>query len=421
MNVHDIRVKQDAELVSRIRSAGSGITPPPSLDSVAMATKAVRNVRRRRTVLVVVGGVAGAVLAASGGLALAYDPASEGAVLPGAGEASEAPSPSPVVSVEPTPEETGPQPAKLPKGWQAAEFSGLSYAMPGSWREAQLEEDTMDWTGPGQEFEAEGDETLAGSIADTMFMRIDAQEPPTWEREGKLHREEDLDVPGAESATLAAGADPASGQDWADLLIHHQDGLWYSVHLDFVTDAARPEQVVRGFAESLAFTSSAEEVRATIEGLQGSDDLPVIEVDHDTPSDWVPQELDGMRYAVPAGMSPDPMWDGEDSGVAEGWLVTDGVQDGIDLDITVISEYSGYGATMAPPEDAQSFQVAGAGRVEVTLRESEPWHNGATPLALQFRIWDEEMAGVWDISATLPNTEEGRQTALRILGSVRLG
>jgi len=420
MNVHDIRVKQDTELVNRMRSAGSVITPPPSLDSVAMATKAVRSVRRRRTVLVVVGSVAGAVVAASGGLALTYDPASEGAVLPGASEASEAPSPSPVASVEPTPEETGPQPAKLPKGWQAAEFHGLSYAMPGSWRETQFEEDTTDWNGPGQEVEVEGDETMAGSIADSMFMRIDAQEPPTWGRDGETRRE-DLDVPGAESATLAAGTDPASGQDWADLLIHHQDGLWYSVHLDFVTDTAQSERVVGGFTESFAFTSSAEEVLETIDGLQGSDDLPVIEVDRDTPSDWVAQELDGMRYAVPAGLSPDPMWDGADTGDAEGWLLTDGVQDGVDLGITVISEYDGYGATMAPPEDARAFQIDGAGRVEVTLRESEPWHNGATPLELQFRVWDEEMAGVWDISATLPNTQEGRQTALRILGSVRLG
>lgn len=420
MNVHDIREKQDAELVSRMRSAGSVITPPPSLDSVAMATSAVRNVRRRRTVLAVVGSVAGVVVAASGGLALTYDPASDGAVLPGAGEASEAPVPSPAASVEPTPEETDPQPAKLPKDWQPAEFHGLAYAMPGTWRETPFEPDTTDWNGPEQEVEAQGDETMTGSIADTMFMRVDTQEPPTWGRQGETRRE-DLDVPGAESATLAAGTDPTSDMDWADLLIHHEDGLWYAVHLDFVTDAAQPEQVVRGFSESLTFTSSAEEVREGLTGLQGSDGLPVIEVDRNTPSDWVEQELDGMRYAVPAGMSPDPMWEGADMGDAEGWLVTDGVQDGVDLEITVISEYDGYGATMAPPEDAQAFQIDGAGRVEVTLRESEPWHNGATPLQLQFRVWDEEMAGVWDISATLPNTEEGRQTALRVLGSVRLG
>lgn len=418
MNVHDIRVKQDAELVSRMRSAGSVITPPPSLDSAAMATKAVRSVRRRRAVLVVVGSVAGVVVAASGGLALTYDPASEGALLPGAAEVSEAPNPSPVVSVEPTPEETGPQPAKLPKGWQAAEFSGLAYAMPGGWREIPFEQDTVDWNGPGQE--VEGDEGTAGSIADSMFMRIDTQEPPTWGRDGETRRE-DLDVPGAESAKLAAGTDPTSKLDWADLLIHHEDGLWYTVHLDFLTDEAQPERVVRGFAESLAFTSSAEEVRAGLDGLQGSDDLPVIEVDRDTPSDWVAQELDGMRYAVPAGLAPDPMWEGGDTGDAEGWLLTDGVQDGVDLGITVISEYDGYGATMAPPEDARTFQLDGAGRVQVTLRESEPWHNGATPLDLQFRVWDEELAGVWDITATLPNTQEGRQTALRILGSVRLG
>lgn len=420
MNVHDIREKQDAELVSRMRSAGSVITPPPSLDSVAMATKAVRSVRRRRVVLVVVGSVAGVVVAASGGLALTYDPASDGAVLPGAGKASEAPIPSPVASVEPTPEETGPQPAKLPQGWQAAEFNGLAYAMPGNWQEFPFEQGTVDWNGPAQEIEAQGDETTAGSIVDSLFIRVDTQEPPTWGRDGETRRE-DLDVPGAESAMLAAGTDPTSNLDWADLLIHHEDGLWYSVHLDFVTDAARPEQVTRGFAESLAFTSSAEEVRESLAGLQGSDDLPVIEVDRDTPPDWVEQELDGMRYAVPAGMSPDPLWEGADMGDAEGWLVTDGVQDGVDLGITAISEYDGYGATMAPPEDAQSFQIDGAGRVEVTLRESEPWHNGATPLQLQFRVWDEKMAGVWDISATLPNTQEGRQTALRILGSVRLG
>ena len=323
------------------------------------------------------------------------------------------------MSVEPTPEETGPQPAKLPKGWQAAEFGGLAYAMPGGWREIPFEQDTVDWNGPGQE--VEGDEGQVGSIADSMFMRIDTQEPPTWGRDGETRRE-DLDVPGAESAKLAAGTDPTSKLDWADLLIHHEDGLWYTVHLDFLTDEAQPERVVRGFAESLAFTSSAEEVPAGLDGLQGSDDLPVIEVDRDTPSDWVAQELDGMQYAVPAGLAPDPMWEGADTGDAEGWLLTDGVQDGVDLGITVISEYDGYGATMAPPEDARTFQLDGAGRVQVTLRESEPWHNGATPLDLQFRVWDEELAGgLADITATLPNTQEGRQTALRILGSVRLG
>lgn len=418
MNVHDIHAKQDAAMLAGLRAAGATIQPPGSLDPTTMAVRAVRNVRRRRVVAAVAGGVAGVLVAAAGGIALAYDPAADGAVLPGTGEVSEAPVPSPAASVEPTPEETGPQPAKLPEGWQAAEFHGLVYALPGSWRETPYEEDTADWSGPGQEVVVPGDETAAGSIADSLFMRVDAQKPPTWGRDGETRREE-LEVPGAESATLAAGTDPAGGLDWADLLIHHEDGLWYSVHLDFVTDAALPEQVVDGFAESLTFALTADEVRAGLDGLQGSGELPVLEVDRDTPPDWVEQELDGMRYAVPPGLSPDPMWEGWTT--AEGWLATDGVQEGIDLDITVISEYDGYGATMAPPEDAQSFQVDGAARVQVTLRESTPWHNGATPLDLQFRVWDRELAGVWDITATLPNTPEGRQTALRILGSVRLG
>jgi hypothetical protein len=418
MNVHEINAKQDEAMVAVMRAAGSKIELPESLDSVAMATTAVRNVRRRRAVLVVVGGAAGIMVAAAGGLAMTYDAASSGTALLGSSEASAVPeasvAPSPVTSVEPTPEATGPQPAKLPRGWQAAEFHGLSYAMPGDWNEV-LADDTVDWMGPGQEVEFDGE--AAGYIADTLFMRADLKKPATWGRNGETRRQ-DLDVPGAQSATLAAGVDPDSKIEWADLLIHQEDGLWYSVHLDFVTEAARPIQVAQGFAESLAFTSSAEEVRAGIEGLQGSDNLPVIEVDRETPSDWAPQELNGMRYAVPAGMSADPVDGGLED--VESWLVPDGVQDGVDLSITALQDYAGYGATMAAPKDAQTFEIEGAGRVQVTLRESEPWYNGATPLDVQFRVWDEDMSAVWDITATLPNTPAGEETALRILGSVRI-
>ncbi len=417
MNVHDIHAKQDEALVAGLRAAGSTIEPPKSLDSVAMATRAVRNVRRRRTALLVVGGAAGVVVAAAGALALTYDAAADRALLPGSSEVSEAP--SPVASVEPTPEETVPQPAKLPSGWQPAEFRGLAYAMPGAWKTIPYEEDSVDWSGPGQEVEIEGDlsdEGMTGSIADSMFMRANLKKPGEWPRNGETGRVE-LDVPGADSAVLATGTDPDSQVDWADLLVHHTGGLWYSAHLEFVTDAARPDQVVQGFAESLAFRSSAIEVREDIEGLQGSGDLPVVEVDRETPADWAVHELNGMRYAVPAGMSADPVDAGEDF---ESWIVTDGVQDGVDIDITALREYDGYGATMDAPDDALTFQIEGAGRVEVTIRESEPWYNGATPLDVQFMIWDEEMSGVWAIHATLPDTPEGERTALRILGSVSI-
>jgi hypothetical protein len=419
MNVHDIHAKQNAAVLAGLRAAGSTIEPPSSLDPTAMAVRAVRTVRRRRTVRMVAAGLAGAVVAVAGGFALTYDAASDRAVLPGSVEVSAGP--SPVTSVEPTPEQTGPRPAKLPGGWQAAEFRGLSYALPGSWVAIPFDEDTTEWSGPEQsvEMEGAGSEDMTSTIADSLFMRADMHEPPGWDRKGETRREE-LEVPGAESATLTAGTDPDSQDDWADLLIHHEDGLWYSAHFEFVTDAARPGQVAEGFAESLAFRMSAEEVREGIEGLQGSGDLPVLEVDRETPSDWMVREFQGMRYAVPGGMSADPLWQDEDPSGAEGWLVPDGVQEGVDIVVTAIREYDGYGATLPPPEDAQTFEIEGAGRVEVTVREAEPWHNGATPLDVQFRVWDEELSAVWDITATLPNTPEGEETAMRILGSVRL-
>ncbi|GAA4691265.1 hypothetical protein APR04_005896 [Promicromonospora umidemergens] len=64
MNVHDINAKQDAALVADLRAAGSVIEPPRSLDAVAMATRAVRNVRRRRIAVAATAGVA--VLALTG-------------------------------------------------------------------------------------------------------------------------------------------------------------------------------------------------------------------------------------------------------------------------------------------------------------------------------------------------------------------
>lgn len=417
MNVHDIHAKRDAAMLAGLRAAGSTIEPPSSLDPTAMAVRAVRTVRRRRTVRMIAAGLAGVVVAVAGGLALTYDATSDSAVLPGSGEVPAGP--GPVTSVEPTPEPTGPRPAKLPGGWQAAEFRGLSYALPGSWTVIPFDEDSVEWSGPEQpvEVEGEGAENVTSTIADSLFMRADMHEPPGWDRKGETRREE-LEVPGAESATLVAGTDPDSQVDWADLLVHHEDGLWYSAHLEFVTDAARPGQVAEGFAESLAFRTSAAEVREGIEGLQGSGDLPVIEVDRETPSDWVVREFQGLRYAVPAGMNADPAW--QDSSGAEGWLIPDGVQEGVDAVVTAIREYDGYGATLPPPDDAQTFEIEGAGRVEATVRESEPWHNGATPLDVQLRVWDEELSAVWDITATLPNTPEGKETAMRILGSVRL-
>lgn len=418
MNVHDIYAKQDAALVAGLRAAGSTIEPPKSLDSVAMATRAVRTVRRRRTALVVAGGAAGVVVAAAGALALTYDAASDRVLLPGSSEVSEAP--SPVASVEPTPEETVPQPAKLPAGWQPAEFRGLAYAMPGNWKVIPYDEDSVEWSGPGQEVEIEGDpgnEGMIGSMADSMFMLASLKKPGEWPRNGETGRVE-LDVQGADRAVLVTGTDPDSQTDWADLVVHHTGGLWYSAHLEFVTDAARPDQVVQGFAESLAFTSSPIEVREDIDGLQGSGDLPVVEVDRETPADWEVHELNGMRYAVPAGMSADPV----DAALTdvETWMVPDGVQEGVDTNITALREYDGYGATTTAPDDALTFQIEGAGRVQVTIRESEPWHNGATPLDVQFWVWDEDMSGSWGINATLPNTPEGERTALRILGSVSI-
>ena len=66
MNVHDIHAKQDAAMLAGLRAAGSTIEPPRSLDGAAMATRAVRAVRRRRIVVAATAGVAALALTGAG-------------------------------------------------------------------------------------------------------------------------------------------------------------------------------------------------------------------------------------------------------------------------------------------------------------------------------------------------------------------
>lgn len=66
MNVHDIHAKKDAALLAGMRATGSAIRPPADLDGAAMATRAVRTVRRRRVVATATACVAAVVLAGAG-------------------------------------------------------------------------------------------------------------------------------------------------------------------------------------------------------------------------------------------------------------------------------------------------------------------------------------------------------------------
>lgn len=118
MNVHDINSKQDAALLAGLRAAGSTIEPPRSMDGVAMATRAVRAVRRRRIVVAATAGVAALALTGAGIGAAGAIYADRQAPLPGtdrtsveSAPASDSPSASPSPSTPASGPSGGPEAA----------------------------------------------------------------------------------------------------------------------------------------------------------------------------------------------------------------------------------------------------------------------------------------------------------------------
>ncbi|RPF22754.1 hypothetical protein [Myceligenerans xiligouense] len=90
MNDRGTTESQDGVL-RRMRAASGTITLPPDLDGATMAAAAVRNVRRRRVVSAVGGGVVGVLVLAAGAVAVTGDLRAEPWVLPGDDRPSTAP------------------------------------------------------------------------------------------------------------------------------------------------------------------------------------------------------------------------------------------------------------------------------------------------------------------------------------------
>ncbi|MBL0884725.1 hypothetical protein [Myceligenerans indicum] len=443
MNVHDTDRDTNAGhdgVLRRMRGASGTIAPPPALDGAAMAAAAVRKVRRRRLVTAVGGGVVGVLVLAAGALAVTGDLLAGPRALPGDdGTATASPTPSAEPSVRSSGSATA-EPLDPPKGWQTGQFYGLAYAMPrdwgrptpDGWEPADLS--AGDWgTSELLELQRVNGEAVTGSFA----LRVDAYDPWfSYANEDEDVREH-VDIPGAESAELLAGTAPTQDStgvtdlEWVALKAQQSGGIWYTAWFTFpVGDEPDVMQFGREFAQTVAFTVPTDDIWALARS-QGKD-LSVHKADQNVPDSWETHSVNGLALAVPPDMAEGSPWEEETAeGLAEEELELSGSSrdswmeaDGVALDVDSYIDVNGRGAVSPLGFDGtlggETVDIDGAGRVVLFESVSRGFPGGATTLDVELEIWDEELRSFWTVQARFPDTEEGRRTADRLLGSLRL-
>lgn len=246
-------------LVDRLRDAAAHVDVP-DLDADAMAGRAVRTVRRRRSAAVGVAAVAVVVVAV---------------LAPNLGERLREPlttfpaevTPSPVPSAGTADDvltdglprvagvETG-----VPDGWQKHELAGLVYALPGTWEPhgdpARTQTRYRAWiSGP--------DDAVAPGTPADVHVSV-AAGYATWGAPDDAYLDqaaragdatvETADVPGADYVVVTRMPFVVDGTPGVQLQVQVREagGVGYDVMLS-VPDTPRGEELVRGFLGSLSF------------------------------------------------------------------------------------------------------------------------------------------------------------------------
>ncbi|MEU4360978.1 hypothetical protein [Promicromonospora sp. NPDC023987] len=323
MSVHDINAKQDAALVAGMRAAGSTIEPPGSLDAVAMATRAVRNVRRRRIVVAATAGVAVLALTGAGIGAAGAIYADQQAPLPGtdrtsveSAPASDAPSATPSPSASPS-GEPGAAPTEFLKtgggtlpvlpgvergvvengGHAPYILGGLWYEVPpGGWIAVGDVNagGVAGWLDP-EHPEADGlGETGTIDDMDATIELRNVFDVGGWTVPEKDSGATTLDVEGADLVVIEQHEREGDIRP-ATITLRSGDEGWV-IETRFAANE-QGETMLRNFVGNLWLKDAGEP-----DWYQPAFSTPVLDaIEHRVPDDWARTEHNGLRFAVPKG------------------------------------------------------------------------------------------------------------------------
>ncbi|WP_069388201.1 hypothetical protein [Cellulosimicrobium cellulans] len=245
-------------LVDRLRDAAARVGVP-DLDADAMAGRAVRTVRRRRS-------------AAVGALAVAV--AGVLALAPNLGERLREPVTTFPAQVTPsTAEVTPPQAVTdglphvdgvepgVPDGWQEHELAGLVYALPGAWEPhgdpARTQARYRAWISGPDDAVAPGTPAQADVSVSSGYVSWEAPDDAYLEaaEENWGATVETADVPGADFVVVVRqpfGLDDGTPGVQVQVQVREAGGVGYGILLS-VPDTPHGEGIVRGLLGSLSF------------------------------------------------------------------------------------------------------------------------------------------------------------------------
>jgi hypothetical protein len=323
MNVHDINAKQDATLVAELRAAGSTIEPPESLDSVTMAARAVRNVRRRRVVVAATTALAALVLTGAGIGAAGAIYADRQEPLPGtdkstaeSARASESPSvspsPSPSPSIEPdaAPTEylrTGGGTLPVMPGVErgVVEDGGHSpYILGGLWYEVPPggwiavgdvnAGGVAGWLDPGHPEAAGLGETGTIDDMDATIELRNVFDVARWTVPAKDSGAMTLDIEGADLVVIEQHKREGKVRP-ATITLRSGDEGWI-IETRFPANA-QGDTTLRNFVGNLWLKEAGEP-----DWYQPEFSTPVLDaIERGVPADWIRTEHNDLKFAVPKG------------------------------------------------------------------------------------------------------------------------
>jgi hypothetical protein len=317
MSVHDINARQDAALVAGLRAAGATIEPPRSLDSTAMAVRAVRNVRRRRMVAVATAGVAalvltGAGIGAAGAIYADQQPPAPGTDRTAAKSAptdESSPSPSPTEEPEAAPTEylqtgggtlpvmPGVERGVAEEGHSPYILGGLWYEVPpGGWYAVGDVNagGVAGWLDP--EHPKAMELSMNGTIDDmdaTIELR-NVTDVAGWTAPAKDSGAMTLDVEGADLVIIEQHEKEGKIRP-ATVTLRSGDEGWI-IETRFAANE-QGDAMLRNFVGNLWLKDEGEPA-----WYQPEFSTPVLDaIEHRVPADWVKTEHNGLKFAVPEG------------------------------------------------------------------------------------------------------------------------
>lgn len=441
---------EETEVVARVRAAQDAVEVPATLDPDALAHRAVRRVRVRRTALAaggstaVVGVLAAAVALLPGVLPRGSDLA---LTVPPAQSAA----PAPVEpTADPVPDPTTEQPEQplryLPVGdgelpelpgvehgiaeTHHSDYTmqgGLTYTLPpGGWEvdgEAFGEPASVTWMSP-EGWNAPGSDTPADAVPPPMndsgaVLTIDVDPgAASWTAPARDSGAWTVEIPGADFVAVTRGPsdDPGLAR-WEAHVRHGGTGTGWTVVLEF-TDDEVGDELARAFLGNLWFepdgapewfspTYTYPEVGIVVPGV---------------PAGWQPVSTEDLGYAVPPGWTSRDVEGNFGPGVEWSGPPVDGAPSDVRWNMFV--QVGGRGtssfSTAADQFHPQTIVVPGADFAQVLTSQGPHWVVDTVPaLSADVQLHGEDGGPDVLVSITLPGDEAGLETLRGVLGSLQ--